>query len=105
MGLEWTAVDLDRGVLKVTQTVQRIARKGLVLSKKGKTDKSLRTIPLPTFAIAALHRHRELQSKERHLAGENWKEHGLVFASSVGTPIEPSNLLRHYHKVLKQPED
>ncbi len=34
--------------------------------------------------------------------GERWREHGLVFPSTVGTPLEPRNVTRHYKQLLKR---
>jgi integrase len=101
LGLSWDAIDLYAATLAVTQTAQRVKGKGIILRQAAKTDKSLRMIPLPLFAVRKLQQHRETQERERKAAGEQWREHGLVFCSSIGTPIEPSNLLRHYHGVLK----
>jgi integrase len=94
------AIDLDNGSLSITQTVKRVRRKGLLIERKGKNSKSLRTIPLPRFAIRALSEHKELLSGERNLAGDKWQEHGLVFSTKTGGPIEPRNLVRHLHATL-----
>src|SRR5579871_1373456 len=61
-------------------------------------------LPLPAFAVSALKNHRERQQQERLLAGDDWSEHGRVFTSTIGTPIEPRNLLRHFHATLKSLE-
>ncbi len=45
--------------------------------------------------------HRDRQRQDRRLAGDQWSEHGLLFTSTIGTPIEPRNLLRHFHATLK----
>ncbi len=50
LGLEWSAVDLERAVLSVTQTVQRVTGKGLVVQRTAKTQKSLRMLPSLQFA-------------------------------------------------------
>ncbi len=39
--------------------------------------------------------------RERDRAGDAWREHGPVFASSVGPPITPRNLDRHYKALLR----
>jgi len=101
LGLAWDAVDLENGTLAVTQTAARIKGKGIVLRRAAKTDKSLRMIPLSSFAARKLTRHRELQEEEGRFAGEQWREHGLVFASTIGTPLEPTTLRRHFHATLK----
>ena len=100
LGLEWASVDLKRGTLAVTQTAQRVKGKGIILSRTAKTDKSLRMIPLPSFAVRALKAHREQQEQERRFADATWREHGLVFTTAIGTPIESRNLLRHFHATL-----
>ncbi|GAA3568570.1 hypothetical protein GCM10022419_056700 [Nonomuraea rosea] len=33
-----------------------------------------------------------------------WKEHGLVFASKVGTPLDPSHVRRHFRNAIKDAE-
>jgi len=53
-----------------------------------KTDKSRRTLALPQRCVEALRQHRTLQARDRLRAGELWQDHGLVFASTVGTPLD-----------------
>ncbi|MCX6066372.1 MAG: tyrosine-type recombinase/integrase, partial [Chloroflexi bacterium] len=38
----------------------------------------------------------------KSVAGKRWREYGLIFPSSVGTPLEISNLLREFNRVLKK---
>jgi integrase len=37
---------------------------------------------------------------ERSMAGETWREGGYVFTSTVGTPLEPSNVSHRLHSLL-----
>lgn len=46
--------------------------------------------------------HRRQQEEERLAWGEEWEEHGLVFPSERGTPLEPRNLHRHFKIALKR---
>jgi integrase len=69
-----------------------------------KTQKSRRTLALPTRCVEALRFHDELQAKQRQAAGESWQEHGLVFASSVGTPRDVNNVLRSFRSVVAKTE-
>ena len=39
------------------------------------------------------------QAEERVNAGELWREHGLVFTTTVGTPYESHNLRRDFRRV------
>jgi integrase len=92
LALHWRDVDLHRGALSVTGSLQRGAG-GLTISEP-KTVTSRRLVMLAQSALDALRRREARQSDERVLAGLSWREHGLVFTSAVGGPIEPGNLLR-----------
>jgi integrase len=64
-----------------------------------KTRKSRRTLRLPTLAVNALIGHKAAQSREQLMAGPLWKDHGLVFATQLGTPLEAANVRRTFKKV------
>jgi integrase len=63
---------------------------------------SRRTISLPEEAIAALRAHRARQNEERLAAGQNWADHGLVFATHIGTPLLQRNVIRDFKKALER---
>jgi integrase len=42
------------------------------------------------------------QEKERQRAGELWPEHGLVFASRIGTPLTANNVIRAFRIITKK---
>jgi site-specific recombinase XerD len=50
-------------------------------------------------AVDALKRHRVVQDRERVDAGELWSDHGLVFCSTIGTPLEPRNVNRRFEQL------
>ncbi len=91
LGLPWKAIDFDERTLCVNQSLQRLPGGELVIGPP-KTD-SYRTVRLPDRVIVALRVHQVNQKKERLLAPV-WDDHGLVFPSAVGTPVDPSNLRR-----------
>jgi integrase len=67
-----------------------------------KTEKSRRTLALPRLAVEALEQHQQQQqAKERLRAGTLWQEHGLVFASSLGTPLDASHVRRALQGICK----
>lgn len=100
LALRWDDIDFDAGTLRVRRALQRI--EGKLQFFEPKTKQSRRTITLPQVALAALHAHRVQQLEERLLLGNEWQEHGLVFTTSRGTPIEPRNALRSFHAALKK---
>jgi integrase len=94
LALHWSDVDLDAGLLRVRWTLSRTSQ-GLQLDEP-KTDKSRRTVPLPRSAIETLRAHRTRQMEEQRTAAGAWQEHGLVFTTEIGTPLEPRNMLRRF---------
>jgi integrase len=66
-----------------------------------KTQKSRRTLRLPMAVVQALKAHKVKQAEDRLLAGALWQDHGLVFASAVGTPLDPSHVRRAFRKVCE----
>ena len=44
----------------------------------------------------------KLQARDRLRAGELWQDHGLVFASTVGTPLTANNVIRAFRGVTKK---
>jgi integrase len=62
-----------------------------------------RTIRLPPRATEALKAHRARQAEQKLKLGSLYQDQGLVFASEVGTPLEPSNIDRRSFKpILKR---
>ena len=66
-----------------------------------KTPKSRRTLALPRKCVEALREQRERQAKDRLVAGQLWKDHGLVFASAVGTPLDDHNVRRQFRVITE----
>jgi integrase len=65
-----------------------------------KTPKSRRTLALPQAAVKALREHRKQQAEDRLAAGSLWQDHGLVFVSATGTPLDAANVRREFRKIV-----
>ena len=97
LGLRWSDVDLEAlGTLTVRHTLQR----GTRTLAEPKTDRARRIVPLPRRGIDALTTHRTRQRRERIAAGPRWHDDGYVFATPIGTALDPRNGLRRYHAAL-----
>lgn len=79
-------------MLVVRGTLGRVGGK-LVITEP-KTDRSRRTVPIALPLVAMLRAHRAEQNAERLAAANQWQDHGLVFDSEFGTPVDPRNILR-----------
>jgi integrase len=67
-----------------------------------KTGKSRRTLALPQRCVEALRQHHTVQARDRLRAGEIWQDHGLVFASRIGTPLTANNVIRAFRIITKK---
>jgi integrase len=109
VGLRWENVDLDAGVLRVREQVQRVKVKrdengkkiggGLVVQDL-KTDKSRRTLKVPAAVLDELREHAKRQKAERLRAGPLWTETGYVFSTTTGTPLDGRNVHRQWREAL-----
>jgi integrase len=66
-----------------------------------KTKSSKRVLALPETLISKLREHRTRQLEEKLAAGEHWQDTGLVFTTSIGTPVDPRNVKRKLDALLK----
>lgn len=94
LGLYWSDINWGEATIMIRRQVQSIAGK-TVLSPTTKTDEE-RTIPVPLGLLNLLRQHASIQHEEKYLLGDQWQNHDLVFASTVGTPISPRNLQRQF---------
>ena len=51
--------------------------------------------------VEALREHRVRQAEDRLAAGPLWQDHGLVFASTVGTPQDDHNVRRQFRGITE----
>jgi integrase len=92
LGLQWSDVDLDQGVIRILRGLHRVDGKLVVLPTK--THGSERSVPLPPIILRALRAHRKRQDAERESLGARWPNLGYVFTTPIGTPIDPRNCTR-----------
>lgn len=100
LGLRWSDVDFDAGVLHVRQALHRV--NGRLVFGPVKTDDSERAVAIPRPCTRVLREHRVRQDRERRSAGDRWQESGLVFTTGLGTAIEPRNVNRHFAKLCDE---
>jgi integrase len=101
VALKWQDVDLENATLSVRRTVTRSGNRFLL--GEPKTKKSRRTIRLTSGAVAALEVHLSRQLEEMERMGSLYQPGGLVFATTTGTIINPSNLRnRSFKPILKR---
>ncbi|HOR18822.1 MAG TPA: tyrosine-type recombinase/integrase [Brevefilum sp.] len=101
LGLKWGDLDWDTHQLNVQRQIQRVPQEGLAYSQP-KTAAGRRMIILGSDTILALKDHQKRQWVEREFMRGKWKDHDLIFPSSIGTPLSQSNLSRDYKQLLHE---
>jgi integrase len=105
LGLRWHNVDWDTNSIIVVEQVQwadekRDGKPGYEFTSP-KTEKSKRRIVVGVETMRRLRAQKIQNEYMKQLAGKRWQKHDLVFPSTVGTPMEPTNLIRRFKKLLK----
>jgi integrase len=103
LALKWQDADLENATISVRRTLTRNG--GRLLLGETKTKNSRRTIHLTEAAVRVLREHLARQLAQIERLGDLYYDNGLIFASEVGTPINPSNLRRRsFASLLKRAE-
>ena len=100
--LHWDHVDLD-GDPSAARPVPPSVAVWHSVRQGGdtKTARSRRTLALPQAAVQALKEHRKRQAEDRLAAGPLWQDHGLVFASALGTALDAANVGQEFRKITE----
>ncbi len=99
LGLRWEDIDMAAGVLRVNHQLQRVD--GRLTLVEPKTDRSRRTLVIPRSILERLRDHEKRQLSERLWAGSTWTDGGFVFTNRSGGPLQARNVIREFHKALK----
>jgi integrase len=89
LALRWQNVDLQKGTLEVTQAAEVVG--GKLGVKRPKTDRSARTIKMPSALVSQLERHRKEQLEQRLRLGLGGRSE-LVFTSPLGEMLRPDSV-------------
>lgn len=100
LGLRWANVDLEGGFLTVSEAMQRVLKRGLVMVPP-KSESGNRKLKLPHFLIALLRRHAEQQAVLREQASR-WSDNDLVFCTRFGTPFDGPNITKVFQRSLSR---
>jgi integrase len=92
LGLRENDLDLDDALLMIDQTLKRPGRQ--VVFGKPKTERSRRTVTLPSQVVESLRQLRRWKREERLRQGSRYHDYGLVFSLPNGKPLHANNIRR-----------
>jgi integrase len=90
VGLRWSDVDLERGVISVQHAL--ISVDYGVISAEPKTARGRRSVALDPITVEVLRQHRQRQLADQDTAGPLWTATGYVFTREHGQPYHPQRL-------------
>jgi integrase len=100
--LTWDHVDLDGNVVADPPIPPHVAVwRSVHAHGDTKTQLSRRTLQLSERVVRALREQQVRQAEQRLMAGELWQDRGLVFCTSVGSPLDAANVRRAFRKITK----
>ena len=99
LGLRWSDVDLDTGLVQIRQALQRRTGEGLVMTTP-KSRAGRREFCLDPDTLAALVAWRRDQVVLQ-VASPCWGDSDVVFTTDIGTPIDPRNDYEEWRTLLK----
>lgn len=100
LGVRWADIDWAERCLRVTQAIGPVHH--VMITGTPKSKAGARELALTEPVLELLRQHRARQNTRRLGMGPLWQDQDLVFCSEIGTPINPSNLYRAYHKLVRQ---
>jgi integrase len=103
LGLRWEDAGLERGTLRVGRALVREGGRHTI--GETKTRRGRRQVNLTSRTVNTLKTHRKRQLEERMQLSGLYADHGLIFATDVGTPVNPENLVRRSFKPLLKKAD
>jgi integrase len=111
LALTWPDINLDAGTARIRHSLQ--PKRGSVNSAHSvpdalhstslappKSERSRRTVNLPTIVVAALRAHRARQGRERLARGGAWAEGDFVFAKPDGQPLDGPWVTKQLQRAL-----
>ena len=100
LGLRWRDVDLNERTLRVSNQLQRV--EGRLVLVEPKTERSRRVLVIPPTIVERLREHQIRQLAEKLWAGSKWTEHDLIFANRFGDPLQARKVIHEFHRTLRK---
>lgn len=101
IALRWESVDLDRGLVSIVETAQRLPGKGIVFQPT-KSAAGRRGIALDSITIDVFRAHKGSQILYQADMEGKYQDHGLVFPGPFGGPVDPSVVTRNFEKLARK---
>ncbi|MCR8985980.1 site-specific integrase [Brevibacillus laterosporus] len=100
LGLRWKDVNLENGIISITQT---LSHDGKELQIGAKTNSGNRTIAIDAETVKEMRKVEKRYKAEKLKADPGmYEDNGLVICTIVGTPVTPRNLMRSFYRLIEK---
>ena len=105
LGLKWSDIDWNSQSISIQRQMQwgnpgKDKEGTRYVFKSPKSRAGLRRISIGNTAIEKLKIQRNRLAMQRIVTADRWEEHDLVFPNLFGRPVEPTNLIREFKRIL-----
>lgn len=101
VGLEWSDIDFEKGVLDVSRSSQYTPDEG-TFDEDTKTEESDRLVALPTETLEILALYAQEQERQAEKLGDLWQGSNRLFTTWDGSPMFPATPTQWFPKFLKR---
>lgn len=101
MGLDWSDINLQTGIISINKSSNYLAEKG-VFTKDPKTESSIRDVAIPTFVISLLENYKIWYDEQKDMFGELWVNSNRLFVQANGKPMHPDTISKWFVKYVEQ---
>lgn len=101
LGLKWTDVDWVGKTLRVQRQAFE-PNGGGVIFQEPKSDRGKRSIELGDGMMQRIREQMKLVDQARRFAGGRWREHELIFPSTIGTPQRGENISHEFAGLVQK---
>jgi integrase len=102
LALRWRNVDLDRGAIRIVESLEQTAAG---LRFKAPKNNRGRTVTLPTFAVGELRRLKREQAESLLMLGVRQTSDTSVCARADGAPLQPVALTHLFTRLIERISD
>lgn len=103
MGIDWSNVNFDKGVLQVSQASQYLPKQG-TFTKEPKNENSNRLLSLPAFLVDMLKQYKKEQAEASMEIRDIWQDSDRIFTTWDGRPGHPEWPSQWFSKFIKKHE-
>jgi integrase len=98
LAMRWENVSSLAGQYQVKETWLRPRGGNKAGFAPPKTLSSIAPVDLTPICLDALKEHKKRQTAERLVAGKDYQDNGLIFATSTGTPLDDSHIVQRVYR-------